>query len=465
MTFAQNGEDSILERFFGNQRTGYFVEVGAVDGVSCSNTLLFERKGWAGMCIEPNPQVFPELVANRTRSVCIRAAIVGDPALTEATLYLSEIRELATLDRAHDAAIETIHQNINVPYSGLTPVTVPACTLDSLLEQKPPPKIDLLSIDTEWTNGDVLKGLTLPRWCPRVVIIEVGDGVQDGMARAGYHFVREYCSNLFYVRDESDSERMAAAFDAPSKVTALVSTYNAEKFIRGCLDDLLAQTLRTQNRLEIIVINSGSKQGEARILREYLARGVDIQVITSLREPMYAALNRGIRMATGDYVTICNTDDRHAPYALERLATALDDNIETGLVYADCYVTPTENAVWGGDYKLSAEAPYMTGRLNWPEFDARKLVEGYYLGPQPMWRRTLHAVVGAFDDNYIVAGDYEFGLRLVAAGITCQRVPEVLGLFYWNPTQQGRAMSDQSSYESRRAILQYRERINQTWPI
>ena len=48
------------------QRGGFFVEFGATDGVVLSNTLLLEREfGWIGLCAEPNPKFFPQLVVNR----------------------------------------------------------------------------------------------------------------------------------------------------------------------------------------------------------------------------------------------------------------------------------------------------------------------------------------------------------------------------------------------------------------
>lgn len=249
----------------------------------------------------------------------------------------------------------------------------------------------------------------------------------------------------------------------PATVSALVSTYNSERFLRGCLDDLMAQTLWAQGRLEIIVINAGSKQYEHRILREYLARGVDLKIITSLREPLYASWNRGIRLATGDYLTSANTDDRHRPDALEVLANVLDANPDTALAYGDCYVTPTANARWDGEWARNTEPPYETGRLDWPPFDPHLLTRQCFVGPQPVWRRAVHDEIGLFDPNFLVAGDYEFWLRMTAHGMFMRRVDEVLGLFYWHPSQLGRAAMEQSQMESRLAVQRWRDRIMDTW--
>ncbi|MGI8984553.1 MAG: FkbM family methyltransferase, partial [Acidimicrobiales bacterium] len=65
---SQYGQDQFLDNeVFRGQRGGVFVDVGANDGVSFSNTLLLEReRGWRGLCIEPHPRAFEQLVRNRT---------------------------------------------------------------------------------------------------------------------------------------------------------------------------------------------------------------------------------------------------------------------------------------------------------------------------------------------------------------------------------------------------------------
>ena len=243
------------------------------------------------------------------------------------------------------------------------------------------------------------------------------------------------------------------------KVSAIVSTYNSEQFFKGCIEDLLAQTLWKKGELEIVIINAGSKQNEAYYLKEYIRQGIPLTIITSLREPLYTSWNRGIKIAKGGYITNANTDDRHTPDAYEMLAETLDDNPEIGLVYADALVTPTPNAMWGGDYELNAEAPYEEGVLGWPDFDPLLLTQYCYMGQAPMWRKSLHEQAGYFDETFMIAGDYEMWLRMVSCGVKMQRVNDILGLFFWHPNQLGRKQAAQSAMESRRAVLKWRQRI------
>jgi hypothetical protein len=60
--YSQYGQDKFLfENFFINKKEGFFLDIGAHDGVNGNNTFLFEKIGWSGVCIEPIPSVFEKL--------------------------------------------------------------------------------------------------------------------------------------------------------------------------------------------------------------------------------------------------------------------------------------------------------------------------------------------------------------------------------------------------------------------
>lgn len=244
-----------------------------------------------------------------------------------------------------------------------------------------------------------------------------------------------------------------------STVSALVSLYNSEKYLKGRLDDLLAQTLYAQQRLEIVCVNAGSTDGTRFILREYLEKGIPLQIITSLREGMYSSLERAIALATGDYVTIANADDRLAPNALERLVDVLDTYPDVGLVYADAFVTAQENVVWGSAYELDTRPPYTNGKLEWIDFDPLALLRFCYIGQAPLWRKAL----GGLDSSYLLAGDYEMALRLVAQGVRFQHIAEPLGIF--KSGGMGMGNQQQSAYESKRAVYEWRGRILERYGV
>ena len=189
-------------------------------------------------------------------------------------------------------------------------------------------------------------------------------------------------------------------------VSAIVSAYKSERFMRDCLQDLTDQTAFAEGKVEIIVVDSGSPQKEGAIVQEFQDRFPSIRYLRSeKRENVYAAWNRGIQIANGKYITNANTDDRHARDAFERMTTVLEMRPDVALVYADVIKTRTENETF--------ERCTETGRFHWHGWDRRILLnEGCFMGPQPMWRRRVHDLYGYFDENLVTSGDYEFWLRI-----------------------------------------------------
>src|SRR4030042_7031638 len=72
--YGQYGEDIKVWPLFRNQQSGYFVEVGAMEGIRFSNTYFYELRGWKGICVEPHPDYAKLLKKNRPGSAVIQAA-------------------------------------------------------------------------------------------------------------------------------------------------------------------------------------------------------------------------------------------------------------------------------------------------------------------------------------------------------------------------------------------------------
>jgi len=229
-------------------------------------------------------------------------------------------------------------------------------------------------------------------------------------------------------------------------VTAIVSSYNAERFMRGLLEDLEAQTIA--DKLEIVVIDSNSPQNEAAIVREFQGRYHNIRFMrTSLREQSHITLNRCIKAAHGKYITLACTDDRHRADAIEKMVAALEANANVSLVYGDIAITEKENQV--------LESADLKGFYKWPDYNRSTLFQVCYIGPQPMWRRDLHDKYGYFDEAFLSAGDYELWLRFAAGGEEYLHLPEVLGLYFLNPQGNEHGQRDTSNRESDLAIRRY----------
>ncbi len=194
--------------------------------------------------------------------------------------------------------------------------------------------------------------------------------------------------------------------------------------MRGCLENLEAQSIA--DCLEIIVIDSNSPENERSIVQEYQKRYGNITYMrTDEREGLYASWNRGIRLASGRYITNANTDDRLLPRSLEIKASVLDANIDAGMVYTD---------IWGTEVENDAFDSINTDRFHlysYPDFTPLSGLTGSNFSPQPMWRKSAHDRIGFFDESYTVAGDYEFFYRL-AVNLGALHIREPLGLYLEN---------------------------------
>jgi FkbM family methyltransferase len=200
---AQFGEDRILERYFAGCEGGYCVEVGAYDGMTGSTTYLFEQKGWECLLVEPIPELASKIRENRSCRV-VNCAVSGREG--EATFYVAEhVEQMSTLDMTPGQ-----RDWIDEVGGSLKEIIVPTRTLDSVLEDASFPRIDFMTIDVEGHEMDVLRGLSLERHRPRVIILEDNTGsrhsdVKRHMELHGYVNFRRTGVNDWYAH-ESDSE-------------------------------------------------------------------------------------------------------------------------------------------------------------------------------------------------------------------------------------------------------------------
>ena len=211
------------------------------------------------------------------------------------------------------------------------------------------------------------------------------------------------------------------------RVSAIVSAYHADEYIDQCLYDLNEQTEVPEI---VVVCQEGSKEHEIAARRNRLKI-----VLTEDIPTVYQAWNLGIKAATGKYITNANTDDRHHFRAYEILADILDARDDIDLVYHDQFVSWTPNQGWKEFVADNQDKKLVNGRhegepghFTWYDYDKSQLIRGCYIGPQPMWRASLHKRYGYFDEKMRSAGDYDFWLR-IARDNNFLHVPYLLGVY------------------------------------
>lgn len=174
-SYALNELDLKLLPFLGNRR-GFFIEAGANDGVTQSNTLFYERhRGWRGLLIEPIPELAARCRKNRPRSIVENCALLatGDPR-REVTMQFCNLMSLVK-GAMHSEQADREHIEKGCAVQGIQSyeVTVPARTLDDILAAHGITEVDLFSLDVEGFELQVLQGMTKVQ--PRFLLIEARD--------------------------------------------------------------------------------------------------------------------------------------------------------------------------------------------------------------------------------------------------------------------------------------------------
>jgi glycosyltransferase involved in cell wall biosynthesis len=96
-------------------------------------------------------------------------------------------------------------------------------------------------------------------------------------------------------------------------ISVILPVYNAERYLRPCLEDILAQT---HTNIELICIDDGSEDASLDILREYEARDGRVSVYAQQNAGAGAARNRGLALAQGSFLAFLDADDRFEPTML-----------------------------------------------------------------------------------------------------------------------------------------------------
>jgi FkbM family methyltransferase len=205
--YGQNGEDAILWRFF-HKPHGFYVDIGAFDGKYLSNSLIFERSGWHGICVEAHPQYAELCRQNRPRATVVNKAVVADNRDTvelvadQTGLFTGQTPDMETVERWFRAC--------DFPDPQWETIEIEATTLEKLLGRCPP--IDFLSLDIEGGETDVLLTIDFELHRPRVLLLEANtaeelEALEETLALVGYRVARSMLWNHFFCA-EADVARL-----------------------------------------------------------------------------------------------------------------------------------------------------------------------------------------------------------------------------------------------------------------
>ena len=169
-TYSQHELDVRMKRFLTGTH-GFYIESGAFDGISASNTYIYSlERCWSGILVEPSPGNARAAAANRPGDIVEHSALVGPDHVGSVIRGAFDGGLMSKVDSAGG-------------------IDVPAHTMSALLEKHHVQYVHWWSLDVEGFEMDVLRGLDFSRWTPDYILVELWHDnaeVKNFLAERGY---------------------------------------------------------------------------------------------------------------------------------------------------------------------------------------------------------------------------------------------------------------------------------------
>jgi len=219
---SQYKQDEFLnEHIFEGKENGFFVEIGADDGVCHSNTLFFEKyKSWKGICIEPRKAAFEELIKNRN-CACENVCISEKKETKEFTEFVGRHSQLSGLSgkysEDHKRRIEKETKELGLIKRT---ITVDCENINNILKKHNAEKIDYMSIDTEGGELEILKSIDFANTMIDVISIEnnyFDSKIKKYLKSKNYKLIKRIKVDEIYIRRNCGLPDYKELFNAKSQ--------------------------------------------------------------------------------------------------------------------------------------------------------------------------------------------------------------------------------------------------------
>uniref|UniRef100_A0A6C0ANZ7 Methyltransferase FkbM domain-containing protein n=1 Tax=viral metagenome TaxID=1070528 RepID=A0A6C0ANZ7_9ZZZZ len=167
MSKSQLGQDEKVVSFYNKKENGYFIEIGASDGINLSNTYLLETQyKWKGICVEPIPAIYKQLIINRPNSLCYDNTIYNvSNMIVEFDIAIND-ELISGISANLDLYKKTVDKN-------KTTINVKTLSLNDLLDiSSSPTFIEYLSLDTEGSEYEILKTFNFKKYTIGLIDVE-----------------------------------------------------------------------------------------------------------------------------------------------------------------------------------------------------------------------------------------------------------------------------------------------------
>jgi FkbM family methyltransferase len=170
--YSQFEQDKYLYNnyFQNNYNSGYFIDIGAHDGITGSNTFLFEKLGWNGICFEPLPSVYKKLKINRKCQT--RQIALSNTKGKEQFFMIEGYSEMLSglVSNYEQEHIFRINKELEEFKQNYEYIEVECSTFDEEVKNI---KIDILSIDTEGSESKIIQSINFDKYQISFLIFEM----------------------------------------------------------------------------------------------------------------------------------------------------------------------------------------------------------------------------------------------------------------------------------------------------
>lgn len=220
--YGQYLQDKFLdENIFKDTKCGFFLEMGADNGINHSNTYFFEKnKEWRGVCIEPRETAFKELIQNR-KCICENICI-ADKKETKKFLEIDGYAEqLSGLqDNFDEKHIERIDNDIKEhDNSSKKIIDIECITLQDIFEKHNVSTVDYFSLDIEGGEINILKSIDFSKVFIKVISVENNyhdKEIKRFLKRNNYKLIKKLGIDEIYVHQESELPNYTEPFNLSS---------------------------------------------------------------------------------------------------------------------------------------------------------------------------------------------------------------------------------------------------------
>jgi FkbM family methyltransferase len=229
-TFAQAGEDRILEYLFGKIKidSPTYLDIGANYPIAFNNTYFLYARGCKGVCVEADPSLIPELKKVRKRDTILNVG-VGANEVHEAEFYVFDAKGLNTFSKE-----EALFRESFGTYKIKEVIKVPLKTINTIIAENFKGSPNFIAIDVEGLDLDILLSLDFNEYRPDVICTETINYDEERGAKKQTEIIEFVCSKGYVVyADTHINTIFVADHYFPNLKTGRLNASNSQNLLQG----------------------------------------------------------------------------------------------------------------------------------------------------------------------------------------------------------------------------------------